>query len=327
MYCIGLTGGIACGKSTVSKRLRIIGAYVIDADQVTAKLMEPGGAIFDAYREHFGDEVILPDWTLDRKALGARIFGHPQELRWVNDTTHPLIRAQIRREIDMAEARGRNVVVLDIPLLLESGWQAFVDEVWVVYITPEEQLRRLMARNGFTREEALERIQAQMPLKEKMRYADVLINNGGTRDELYHQIKHFWKMSGRRLFSMAEQAYLEHAAVTVRDLDWSIAFFRDVFGMEITRRKEVDGVVRQVWLRGGLQLVAAPENWESGQAHHLGLVVKDFDSVRTKALTYEGVTPIEGKPKKWLHLPDGLVLELFQEQAGAIDQILSITVK
>ena len=122
-------------------------------------------------------------------------------------------------------------------------------------------------------------------------------------------------------------SYLEHAAVTVADIEWSLKFFQTVLGMTETRRKEKDGVLQQVWLKGGLQLVAAPENPAAGRGHHLGIVVQDFKAALQEMLTYEGVHPMEGKPEKWVQLPDGLVLELFQEKPGAIEKILDIEVK
>ena len=122
-------------------------------------------------------------------------------------------------------------------------------------------------------------------------------------------------------------SYLEHAAVTVADIDWSLEFFQTVLGMTETRRKEKDGNLQQVWLKGGLQLVAAPENPAAGRGHHLGIVVQDFAATLQEMLAYEGVHPMEGRPEKWVQLPDGLVLELFQEKPGAIEKVLGIEVK
>jgi len=124
-----------------------------------------------------------------------------------------------------------------------------------------------------------------------------------------------------------KSSYLEHAAVTVRDIEWSIRFFAEVLGMEVIRRKETDGKLEQVWLRGGLQLIASPDNYGAGRGHHLGIVVEDFQDTLKAMLAWEGVHPMDGKPEKWVELPDGLVLELFQEKPGAIDKVLSIAVK
>lgn len=124
-----------------------------------------------------------------------------------------------------------------------------------------------------------------------------------------------------------KSSYVEHAAVTVCDIAWSIRFFEEILGMEVIRRKEANGKLEQVWLRGGLQLISSPDNHAAGRGHHLGIVVKDFKSTLREMLSYEGVHAIEGKPEKWVQLPDGLVLELFQEKPGAIDKVLSIDVK
>ena len=124
-----------------------------------------------------------------------------------------------------------------------------------------------------------------------------------------------------------KSSYVEHAAVTVCDIAWSIRFFEEILGMEVIRRKEANGKLEQVWLRGGLQLISSPDNHAAGRGHHLGVVVKNFKSTLREMLSYEGVHAIEGKPEKWVQLPDGLVLELFQEKPGAIDQVLSIDVK
>ena len=122
-------------------------------------------------------------------------------------------------------------------------------------------------------------------------------------------------------------SYLEHAAVTVADIEWSLHFFQDVLGMTETRRKEKDGCLQQVWLKGGLQLIASPDDAAAGRGHHLGIVVQDFPETLQEMLAYEGVHAMEGKPEKWVQLPDGLVLELFQEKPGAIKKILAIDVK
>ena len=126
---------------------------------------------------------------------------------------------------------------------------------------------------------------------------------------------------------MERKAFLEHAAVTVQDIDWSIAFFAQVLGMRVARRQEKDGRLFQVWLEGGVQLIAAPENPAAGRGAHLGIVVEDFAAVLADCRRYPGVGPVAGKPEKWVQLPDGLVLELFQEKPGAIRQVLAIEVK
>ena len=125
----------------------------------------------------------------------------------------------------------------------------------------------------------------------------------------------------------SKMSYLEHAAVTVRDIEWSVRFFSDVLGMEVVRRKEADGKLTQAWLKGGIQLVAAPADFAAGRGHHLGIVVEDFKGTLSDMLSYDGVHAIDGKPEKWVELPDGLVLELFQEKPGAIARVLAVDVK
>ncbi len=123
-----------------------------------------------------------------------------------------------------------------------------------------------------------------------------------------------------------KQSYLEHAAVTVDDIHWSMEFFSRILGMTETRRKEENGELKQVWLRGGIQLIASPENSCTGRGHHLGIVVENFQETLKEMLAYEGVHAIPGKPEKWVQLPDGLTLELFQEKPGAIEKVLSVEV-
>ncbi|MCR5757633.1 MAG: VOC family protein [Selenomonas sp.] len=122
------------------------------------------------------------------------------------------------------------------------------------------------------------------------------------------------------------QGCLEHAAVTVGDIEWSLQFFQQVLGMQETRRKVEDGKLTSVWLKGGIQLMAADDP-ASGRGHHLGIVVQDFDAALKEMLAYEGVQPVAGKPEKWVQLPDGLVLELFQAKPGAIEQWMAVDVK
>ena len=123
------------------------------------------------------------------------------------------------------------------------------------------------------------------------------------------------------------KTYLDHAAVTVADMEWTMKLFEDVFGMRKTRRKEKDGKLTMVWLDGGIQLVAAPEDSASGRGHHLGLVVDDLPAALDALKAVPGVHGIEGKPEKWVQLPDGLTLEMFQANEGAIDAALGNKLK
>ncbi len=185
MYKIGLTGGIASGKSTVSTYLSKCGLPVVDADKIARKLAEKGGAIWKAYAERYGSKAINADGTLDRKKLGEKIFSSPKELEWVNSTTHPMIRAACFEEIADIEKNGSNIVILDIPLLFETGWQKYVDESWLVSIPKEIQLHRIIQRDGLSIQEAEKRIAAQMTLEEKSRLADKIIDNSDSLEALY----------------------------------------------------------------------------------------------------------------------------------------------
>lgn len=193
MKRIGLTGGIASGKSTASAILRRFGASIIDADAIAHRLMEPGGPLYEAYRAHFGAGVIRPDGQLDRRRIGQIAFAAPAEKRWLDAAAHPVIRAAMQQELAEAEAAGEPVAVLDIPLLFETGWQAHVDETWLIDVPEPLQLARLEKRNGYSREEALLRIAAQMPLTKKRQLADVIIDNSGTEQDLAEKLRRLWQ--------------------------------------------------------------------------------------------------------------------------------------
>ena len=186
----GLTGGIACGKSTVARCFQDLGAQIIDADRVGHEAIEPGR---DAYREildHFGKEILDMDGRIDRKKLGPQVFADPQQLRVLNGIVHPRITA--RAQELAAEQRRRNphaVVIVDAALIFEAGIAGTLRKVMVVWCRPDQQLERLMAKTGVSREEAERRIQAQMPMEEKRRRADYLIDCSGTLEETRTQAK------------------------------------------------------------------------------------------------------------------------------------------
>lgn len=194
MKIIGLTGGIACGKSTVSRALRAHGAAIIDADALAHELSQPGQAIFNAYVERFGREIVTAGGTLDRAAIAARVFADPTVRTEVDAITHPLIRAAAEERLRAARAAEKRAAVLDVPLLFEAGWDALADEVWVVALPAEEQLARLLARDKSMSEgEARARISAQMPLTEKCARADIVIDNSGTVEETRECIEQLWR--------------------------------------------------------------------------------------------------------------------------------------
>ncbi|MFC0297286.1 dephospho-CoA kinase [Geobacillus jurassicus] len=185
---IGLTGGIASGKSTVSAMMRELGLPVIDADEAARAVVRPGE---DAYRQivaAFGPDILQTNGEIDRAKLGAIVFSDEEERKKLNDIVHPAVRRKMLTEKEALVRSGAKTVVLDIPLLFESGLTAWVDKILVVYVDDDVQLRRLMERNGFTEEEARARIRAQWPLVEKIKQADAVINNNGTREETRRQL-------------------------------------------------------------------------------------------------------------------------------------------
>lgn len=171
-YIVGLTGGIACGKSHVARFLRDLGVPVIDADAISRSLTAEGGEALPAIRAAFGDGVFSGE-TLDRRALGEVVFGDAEKRKKLEDILHPLIIARMQRE---TEASGRPIVGWDVPLLYETGIDARCGEVWCVYITASEQLRRVMRRDRLTENQAKARIKSQMPMEEKKTRAAHLIN-------------------------------------------------------------------------------------------------------------------------------------------------------
>lgn len=194
MKIIGLTGGIACGKSTVSTELRALGAAIIDADALAHELSQPHQPLFNAYVQRFGREIVTENGTLDRAAIARRVFADPTVRAEVDAIAHPLIRMAAEERLRTARDENKRAAVLDVPLLFEAGWDALADETWVVALPREEQLARLLARDTSMDEgEARARIAAQMPLAEKCARADVIIDNSGTKEEIREYIGKLWK--------------------------------------------------------------------------------------------------------------------------------------
>jgi dephospho-CoA kinase len=187
---VGLTGGIATGKSTVSAMFGFLGARVIDADQLAREVVMPGQPAHAAIVREFGPDVLQEDGALDRKRLGAIVFADPERRKRLEAITHPAIRTRQGRILAVYDEDGFDGIVLwDVPLLVETGGAALVDQVVVVYVDPETQLRRLMARDGIDEAAARARIASQMPIDEKRRHAHHVIDNSGSRADTERQVR------------------------------------------------------------------------------------------------------------------------------------------
>ncbi|WP_442601450.1 dephospho-CoA kinase [Paenibacillus sp. KN14-4R] len=191
---IGLTGGIACGKSTVAAKLVQLGAILIDADVIAREVVLPGTPGLQQIKERFGQEVLNEDGTLNRKALGSLVFGNEVKRLALNAILHPLIRARIESRMTEEQlANPDKLVVVDIPLLYESGYEVIFEQVMVVYIPRDKQIERLMSRDGYNIEEAESRLHSQMNIEEKRQRADIVIDNRGSIEATEEQIETFWK--------------------------------------------------------------------------------------------------------------------------------------
>ena len=199
MLVIGLTGGIAAGKSTAASLLRELGAAVIDADRLGHRVYEPGTRGFDRVVEAFGPNVVADDGTIDRRVLGGKVFGKPETLKTLTDIVWPLIRELAAEEIEQLRAEDADrVVVLEAAVLLEADWDDLVDEVWVVVVDPEVAIERLVSRDGMSRDDALARIRSQLSNRERLERSDRAIDNSGTPDELRGRLRLEWERLEQR---------------------------------------------------------------------------------------------------------------------------------
>ncbi|KWW20019.1 MULTISPECIES: dephospho-CoA kinase [Peribacillus] len=186
---IGITGGIASGKSSVSLYLQELGFTIIDADLASRAVVEPGEEAFHQVVRAFGEDILLADGTIDRAKLGSIIF-HDQEKRLLlNSIVHPAVRKWMRLKTEEALAAGKETVFMDIPLLFESKLTYMVEKTLLIYADERVQLERLMNRNGLSEAEALARIHSQMPLADKKALADAIIDNNGELRETKKQVR------------------------------------------------------------------------------------------------------------------------------------------
>ena len=181
MYVIGLTGGIATGKSTAAQVLRELGARIIDADEISRASTKPGGAAAEAVLRMFG--------TLDRRELGKIVFADERKRLELEEIVHPIVISEVRTQL---MNMGDTLAVLDVPLLFESGMDAMADEIWVTAVSQEEQVRRICERDGLNEKAALARIHAQMSTEEKIRRADCVIDTSGPQTQTRVRIEQLW---------------------------------------------------------------------------------------------------------------------------------------
>ena len=184
---IGITGGIASGKSTVANFLRQKGFQVVDADAVVHQLQKPGGRLFKALVQHFGQEIILENGELNRPLLASLIFSNTEEREWSKQIQGEIIREELARLRDQL-AQTEEIFFMDIPLLFEQDYSSWFDQTWLVYVEPDVQMERLMKRDQLSKDLAISRLSAQWPLEEKKGLASHVIDNNGNQDQLLAQL-------------------------------------------------------------------------------------------------------------------------------------------
>lgn len=199
MIVIGLTGGIASGKSTAAELLKALGAVVIDADRLGHRAYEPGSLGFEAVVNEFGHEIVSEDGTVNRLVLGGKVFGDPEQMQRLNDIVWPAIRRLAKEEITECRRRGAEVVVLEAALLIEAGWDDLVDEIWVVSVKANEAKARLKQRNGLPEDQAQARIDAQLSNRDRQQHANVKIDNSEALAKFEKRIKAQWQKLQKRI--------------------------------------------------------------------------------------------------------------------------------
>ena len=185
---IGITGGIASGKSTVTNFLRKQGYQVVDADALVHQLQKPGGRLFQALVQHFGQEIILENGELNRPLLASLIFSNPEEREWSKQIQGEIIREELATLRDQF-AQTEEIFFMDIPLLFEQDYVSWFDETWLVYVDRDVQVKRLMKRDQLSKDEAEFRLVAQWPLEKKKDLASHVLNNNGNQDQLLTQVR------------------------------------------------------------------------------------------------------------------------------------------
>jgi dephospho-CoA kinase len=194
MLTIGLTGGIGSGKSTVAKILAELGAPSLDADKVGHSIYAPGGPAYQEIVAAFGERILAPDGTVDRKKLGPIVFADPAELKRLNSIVHPKMLAEMRAMVAAIRSRGETKpIVIEAAILIEANWMPMCDEVWLVTAAHEHVIGRVERERGMAREQIEARIRAQLSDADRMRYASLVIKNDGTLDELRAEVERVWR--------------------------------------------------------------------------------------------------------------------------------------
>jgi dephospho-CoA kinase len=199
MLTIGLTGGIGSGKSTVTKILGEFGAPILDADKLAHTTYAPGGPVYDAVIAAFGAQIVAADRTIDRKQLGAVVFGNPERLNQLTSIVWPATRESIRRNITELRANGATLpIVVEAAILIEANWQALCDEIWLVRASREQVVARIESQRGLKPSETEARIRAQLSDEERAKHATLIIENNGSLEELHTLLKEIWSEALKR---------------------------------------------------------------------------------------------------------------------------------
>ena len=205
-FILGLTGGIASGKSAAAEYLGSLGAVVLDADAISHHLTGPGGEALEAIKGFFGPSVFNPDGTLNRRALGELVFHDPSQRRALEGIIHPMVQRRMLKEIDAAREKGQEVVVLNVPLLFESAMDALCNETWVMALDKESQVKRVMARDALSREEALARVDSQMSLEDKIARANRVIQTGRPIEQTRQELSQLYRDLRKRIANESKYA-------------------------------------------------------------------------------------------------------------------------
>lgn len=191
---IGLTGGIASGKSTISSMLKELGASIVDADLIARSVVQKGEKAYNEIVQYFGEKILMPNGEINRKKLGHIVFSDHAKLEKLSSITHPQIINKIKEKVEEYRSEGAKVIVIDAAILIESGLNSYCDSIWLVSVDKEIQLSRLMERDKFAYIDALNRINAQYSIEEKVQFADVIIDNSKPIEEVKKKIKELWNI-------------------------------------------------------------------------------------------------------------------------------------